>query len=221
MQRLVSHELKTPLASISGFGDMLQRYSLSGEELKKTAGLIRSEADRLGAMVRTFLDLERIGEGLWDGEWETVDLVALARDRCTVLSAAAAEKSISITAKGDDRVLIRGISTLLAQLIDNLVGNAVKHSPDGTGVTVECRATECEAVLRVSDSGEGIPEEAMPHLFERFYRVPGTSSHGSGLGLALVRQVADKHRAQVRAESTVGEGATFTVVFDLENGHTA
>ncbi len=213
MQRLVSHELKTPLASIAGFGSMLERYELSGDELRRIAGLIRGESERLGEMVRTFLDLERLGSGRWEAARETVRLDELVRTRAELLAPAAAERRQRIEVAATEAAPISGAPQLLERLIDNLVGNALKYSGEGTAVDVAVRPSEGQVLLEVRDSGEGIPEEALPHLFERFYRVPGASAAGSGLGLALVKEIADWHDATVEVASTPGRGSIFTVRF--------
>ncbi len=213
MQRLVSHELKTPLASLAGFGSLLERYSLTDEELRRTAGLIRSEAERLGDMVRTFLDLERLGAGFSDEEWIEVDLSLLIEQRCKILSAVSQEKNIEFEFKINGPTVISGVPQLLGQVIDNLIGNAVKFAPEDTKVGIGLSQDPGTIILSVSDSGPGIPPEALPQLFERFYRVPGTGTQGSGLGLALVREVLEHHQATVEVESAVGTGSTFTVRF--------
>ncbi len=213
MQRLVSHELKTPLASLAGFGSLLERYTLTDQELRKTAGLIRSEAERLGEMVRTFLDLERLGAGHWEEERVWVDLPALVNERCTVLSAVSREKRIELNIKADGTASISWIPQLLVQVIDNLIGNAIKFAPENSQIGVEVGPGPNGIIFSVKDSGPGIPPEALPHLFERFFRVPGTGTQGSGLGLALVREVVEHHQATVSVESTVGKGSTFTVEF--------
>jgi signal transduction histidine kinase len=217
MQRLVSHELKTPLASIAGFGNMLERYTMSAAELKRVAALIRGESERLGEMVTTFLDLERIASGHWSQERSLIDLSRLTEKRCQLLAAAAAERSKRIEVKTPGRLMVDGAAQLLSHLVDNLVGNALKYSPEGA--TVEVSAGDRQLV--VTDHGAGIPETALPHLFERFYRVPGARQTGSGLGLALVKEVTDWHRACVSVSSELGKGSRFTVTFpepEQENG---
>ena len=213
MQRLVSHELKTPLASLAGFGSLLERYSLTDKELRHTAGLIRSEAERLGEMVRTFLDLERLGAGYSNQDRVPVDLVLLIKERCEILAAVSNEKNIELEVKVNNPAVISGVPQLLAQVVDNLIGNAVKFAPSDTQVCIDISQGPGTTLFSVSDSGPGIPPDALPHLFERFFRVPGSGTQGSGLGLALVREVVEHHQATVDVESTAGRGSTFTVKF--------
>jgi signal transduction histidine kinase len=212
-QRMVSHELKTPLASISGFGAMLERYELDREEQLRVAGMIRGEADRLGRMVTTFLDLERLGSGRFEAERQPVDLAALTSRRCELLEATASERSQSLHVEARSAATVVGAVELLERLVDNLVGNALKYSPPGTPVNVTVEEQPGSVVFEVRDRGPGIPPNALPHLFERFFRVPGGEQSGTGLGLALVREVADWHDAEVRVDSVVGLGSTFTVTF--------
>ncbi len=213
MQRLVSHELKTPLASIAGFGAMLERYSLTDEELARTAGMIRGEAERLGEMVKRFLDLERLGSGHWEQQTADVDLSELITKRCGVLAASADRKNIGIVVRASVPAWLMGVGQLLEQLVDNLVGNAVKYCPEGSKVTVEVRAVGNTTVLEVADNGPGIPKDAIDHIFERFYRGPDISVPGTGLGLALVKEVAVFHGADVTVTSEMGRGSSFAVVF--------
>jgi len=215
MQRLVSHELKTPLASISGFGEMLETYQLSPDELHRVARLIRSEADRLGEMVRAFLDLERMAAGAWEDEAGRLDLSRLAAARCEIHAPAAAATGRRLELRAEPGVAVEGVERLLARLLDNLIGNALKHTEPGASVVVEIATRPSGAAeLRVADDGPGIPAEAIPHLFERFYRVPGTPKEGSGLGLAVVKEVADRHRARVSLDTAPGRGTCIIVVFE-------
>ena len=231
MQRLVSHELKTPLSSIASFGGMLERYRLSEEELSRIAGLIRGESERLLQMVTTFLDLERIGGGRWTGERAPVDLAALARARAELLTGAATARELTLELEGlardagDGRARVAGDAALLARVIDNLAGNAIKYTPAGGTVRLGVRAAPPEVSeeveLTVADDGPGIPAEALPRLFDRFYRVPSAAPEagseadrpagGSGLGLALVREICAWHGGCVSVESEAGRGSVFTV----------
>ncbi len=218
MQRLVSHELKTPLSSIAGFGSMLETYALSEKELRRVASMIRGEAERLGQMVRSFLDLERVGSGQWDGERSSVELGKLVSHRCELLSSSASGRTRSITVDVRSPSTVLGVPALLERLTDNLVSNALKYSPEGTVVDVRVIPSNGSVTLEVRDSGPGIPEDALPHVFERFYRVPGSEAPGSGLGLAFVKEIADWHGAVVDVRSSTDRGSAFTVTFPAYDG---
>lgn len=210
-QRMLSHELKTPLASLAGFGSMLEKYPMSESELRETGGMIRNEAERLGEMVRSFLDLERLAGNLPDEE--ELSLGDILQSRCSLLRAAAQAKEISLDCRKDGDAGIRGRKELLIRLIDNLIGNAIKYSPPGAEIEARCREEGSGVILEISDTGPGIPPEHLEKIFERFYRVPGESEAGSGLGLAMVREIAELHGAEISAESTLGEGSRFVVHF--------
>jgi signal transduction histidine kinase len=211
MQRLVSHELKTPLASISGFGETLERYELTGDEQRRVASLIRGEAGRLQEMVTVFLDLERLGAGHWEGEAEIVDFSELVRGRLEILTAAADARGQSFAPSLADGCRVRGVPALLDRVVDNLLGNAIKYSVDGDSIEVVVRADNERIVFSVCDHGPGIPADEIPRLSERFYRIAGAAESGSGLGLALVDEIATWHGGCIYIESEIGSGSTFTV----------
>jgi signal transduction histidine kinase len=211
MQRMVSHELKTPLSSISGFGSMIETYELSRDEQVRVAGMIRREAERLADMVRTFLDLERLGAVNANNLSDDVDLRKLAVERCEVLRAAVVDSRKTLHVEGTEPCPVQGSVDLLVRVIDNLVGNAIKYCPAGSTIRVTTQCDGTTGSLEVADDGPGIDPEAVPHLFDRFYRVPGGHSSGSGLGLALVKEIAEHHGGSVHVSSEVGRGTIFTV----------
>ena len=211
MQRLVSHELRTPLASIAGLGETIERYELDRHELQRVASLIRNESTRLGAMVSTFLDLERLASGGWEPSESPVDLSAVVAQRLAILDQTAHSKDQVIERRLEEGTWIRADPALLDRVVDNLVANAVHYSPTGATVSVDVRHRDDDVILSVADHGPGIPEEAIPHLFERFYRVPGSRAGGSGLGLAVAQEVVTWHGGCILVDSTVGQGTTFTV----------
>jgi len=217
MQRLVSHELKTPLASIAGFGETLQRYELNRDEQRRVAALIRGESLRLGGMVATFLDLERLASDRNEESKTAVNLGELCTERLEILSQAAVGRNQTIVPEIDGSVIVLGSAPLLARVIDNLVGNAIKYSNEGGLIEVSVTRDNGHAILTVTDQGVGIPSEALPRLFERFFRVPGGKETGSGLGLAVADEVVTWHGGCMRAESAIGEGSTFTVLLPLED----
>jgi two-component system phosphate regulon sensor histidine kinase PhoR len=211
MQRLVSHELKTPLASIAGLGENIQRYELTPAELNHTAGLIRAEAERLQKMVSLLLDLEGLGAGHWDDEVSPIDLGGLVRKRVEILEGSATARGIRLSTELGDDTKVDGVTTLLERMIDNLVGNAVKYTENGDVVEIAVHRSEEHVVFSVSDNGPGIPEADRDRLFERFYRVPGAGSSGAGLGLALVHEVVNWHGGCIVLESEPGVGSSFEV----------
>lgn len=217
MQRLVSHELKTPLASIAGFGETLQRYELNRDEQRRVASLIRGESLRLGEMVATFLDLERLSGDHEEEPRTAVDLGELCARRLEILSQVASRRNQTIVSDIDESVTVPGAEPLLERVVDNLVGNAIKYSNEGDSIEVSVARDNRHAILTVTDHGVGIPDEARPRLFERFYRVPGTEGSGSGLGLAVAHEVVTWHGGCMRVESVVREGSTITVSLPLED----
>jgi signal transduction histidine kinase len=211
MQRLVSHELKTPLASIAGFGETLERYELDPDEQLRVASLIRGESERLGEMVATFLDLERLGSDPLARSLEPVDLGERLGRRLEILTEAARRRDQNLDSEIETDIVVQASSELLDRVIDNLVGNALKYSDPGSTVNIAVRRDGAHALLVVSDHGPGIPDDAQHRLFERFYRVPGIAGSGSGLGLAVVDEVIRWHGGCIELDSAVGQGSTFTV----------
>lgn len=171
---------------------------------------------RLGEMVATFLDLERLGSNQLTESSEPMDLSALVEQRLEILSEAARTRAQEIVPDVETGVSVRGSTTLLARVVDNLVGNALKYSAEGATIEVTVVRDRTHAILSVTDHGAGIPEEAIPRLFERFYRVPGVKGAGSGLGLAVAAEVVTWHEGCIEVESTVGLGSTFTVRLPAE-----
>jgi len=145
--------------------------------------------------------------------------VRVVEGRIKVLAPVAESRAQIIDLRVDGTPRICGVEQLISQLVENLVGNAMKYSPDGGEIGIELgESGGGDVSLRVRDQGIGIPQEAIPHLFERFYRVPGTKAEGSGLGLAFVKEVADRHGATIRVESVEGAGSCFTVRFPATGG---
>jgi two-component system phosphate regulon sensor histidine kinase PhoR len=211
MQRLVSHELKTPLSSIAGFGESLERYELDGDEQRRVATLIRNEAQRLEEMVSVFLDLERLGGGHWEGAAETIDLGRHVDSRLDVLESAARSKNITIRRSISDNCETRAVPDLLDRVVDNLVGNAIKYSADDETIEIEVLQSGDEVELQVRDHGPGIADEQKERIFDRFFRIPGSGSTGAGLGLALVQEVVDWHGGCITFNSEIGVGTAFSV----------
>ena len=206
----VSHELKTPLASISGYAEMIETGIAQPEDVQRFAHIIHRESGRLLSLINDIIQLSRLDES--EGiETEPVDMLQLAEETCDVLTLNATNREVTLQVCGTG-FTVTGARDLLQELVYNLVDNAIKYNRPGGRVTVSA----AERVLRVSDTGIGIPDSAKPHLFERFYRVEKSRSKemgGTGLGLAIVKHIADLHKARIFVEDVPGGGTCFAVVF--------
>ena len=210
----VSHELRTPLTVISGFAETLEADALS-EDHRRFAGMIRSNAQRMRAIVDDLLDLSRIESGGWVPHPESMDIGAVAHEAVAPLRDAAAERDVDIIFAFDDAPAMWADPMAVRQVLTNLANNAIRHTRRGT-VTLFSRRDSRGVAVGVRDTGTGIPPEHLSRIFERFYRVdPGRArdTGGTGLGLAIVRHLAETHGGQAHAESRVGVGTTVFVIF--------
>ena len=210
-----SHELKTPLASIKLLTDSILQNDMDMETAREFVGDIGNEADRLNRMTQKLLSLSRI-EGQQDGDCEIV-YMAPTIERVVRMLSGLAEKNgivINLSLADDSPILI--LEDDLYQIAFNLVENGIKYNTPGGKLTISLLRSEDNAVLQVSDTGVGIPPEALSHVFERFYRVDKARSRksgGSGLGLAIVKNMVERNQGQISVESTPGQGTVFTVTF--------
>ncbi len=210
----VSHELKTPLTSISGFAELISQGMVSQEKTQEFAGDIYREARRLLGLVDDIIRLSRLDEGAVF-ETETVDLYDLCAEFVADLAPAADSRNVTISQKGD-HVSVTGARQLLGDLVFNLLDNAVQYNRDGGSVTVETGTAEGRPFITVSDTGAGIPYGEQSRVFERFYRGDKSRSRqggGTGLGLSIVKHAAQYHHADVALSSVPDEGTTVTVTF--------
>jgi len=217
----VTHELKTPLATISGASELMRDGLVAPDDVSGFAARIFDSASQLTRLVNDILTLsrldesERVGEGGLMGPVEPCDLFAIAGDVVSRLEHVAREAAVELRLEGQATV-IGGHARLLDDLVTNLCGNAIRYNRPGGTVDVFVGQEGGLPIVRVSDTGIGIPAEDQDKVFERFYRVDVSRSRehgGTGLGLAIVKHVAGVHGATVGVESTLGEGSTFTVRF--------
>jgi two-component system phosphate regulon sensor histidine kinase PhoR len=211
----VSHELKTPLHSISGCAEMIKTGMVKEADVPQFMDQIYKEAQRLIALVDDIIRLSRIDEGAKAMPREPADLLALAEDAAAQLALPASEKHVTIRTSGD-HAEITGIVPILRELVYNLCDNAVKYNHDGGSVDVTVTDGPDEAVLTVADTGIGIPAAHQSRVFERFYRVDKSHSQetgGTGLGLSIVKHAAQLHDAKLTLHSVPDEGTTITVRF--------
>ena len=210
----VSHELKTPLQSISGYSELMKCGMAKPEDVKPFAQRIYAETQRLISLVEDIINLSHLDEG-GSYEWKQLDLYIAAQEVVTSLQDVAAGKQVGLHLEGTS-VLFRGIPELVREILYNLCDNAIKYNHPGGSVTVTVSSGDGCALLTVKDTGIGIPEEEQDRIFERFYRVDKSRSKevgGTGLGLSIVKHAALLHNAKIDVDSRLGEGTTIRVRF--------
>ncbi len=210
-----SHELKTPLASIKLLSDSILQNDMDMDTVREFVGDIGNEADRLNRMSQKLLSLSRV-ESQQDGNCEIIYMAATIERVVRMLSGIAEKNQISIILHLEDDSPILILEDDLYQIAFNLVENGIKYNLPGGTLTVRLSRSEDNAIIQVTDTGVGIPEDAVANIFERFYRVDKARSRktgGSGLGLSIVRSMVERNDGTIQVESVVGEGSTFTVTF--------
>jgi len=216
-RRVVAHELKTPLTSVRGLAQLLADFDLSEEERRRVAGMVVNETSRLAAMVEALLDLERMKLRDFDAHARRLDLSRLVTERAAVLGPGSGRRlELSV----EPGLHVTGDAALLGRIVENLVGNAVKFSPEGSPVALRLAASSTrEAVLEVADRGPGVAPAERETIFRRFARGGATASvPGLGLGLALVAQAASWHGGRVEVDGNPGGGSVFRLRLPLAPG---
>ena len=211
----VSHELKTPLHSISGYAELLANGMVQPQDVEDFAGKIYSESQRMSSLVEDVIALSRLDDGAPEMQREECDLYSIAQNAVDSLALAAEEAHVTVSLSGES-VRFTGVSQLLYGICYNLCDNAIKYNRENGSVSLSVRDEGREAVLTVSDTGIGIAPEDQQRIFERFYRVDKSRSKevgGTGLGLSIVKHAALIHHAKMELSSTPGGGTTFTLRF--------
>lgn len=207
----VSHELKTPLTSISGYAELIETGMAQGEDCRKFAGNIRTETARLQTLISDILRLSELDSVASASLDDVVDIGAVAKECKERLTAQAENKGVRIMIHGTSRP-VRGNHTELTELIYNLIDNAIKYNRENGNIDITIEDNR----FIIADTGIGIPKESIPRIFERFYRVDKSRSRakgGTGLGLSIVKHIADRHGVQIDVESTVNVGTRISVNF--------
>ncbi|HIW81929.1 MAG TPA: two-component sensor histidine kinase [Candidatus Acetatifactor stercoripullorum] len=211
----VSHELKTPLTSISGYAELIETGMASEEDVVRFAHGIHSSANRLLTLINDIIRLSELDGTEEEVSFERLNLYQLA-DTCVEMLALNAEKhKVTIRLSGTE-CYITGNKQMIEELLYNLCDNAIRYNNEGGSVSVEVYPKHGQTVLTVKDTGIGIPKEHQERIFERFYRVDKSrskSTGGTGLGLAIVKHIIAKHNAKMELASEVGKGTTITVIF--------
>jgi signal transduction histidine kinase len=206
----VSHELRTPLASIYGYAELLANRLPEGQH-RQFAEIIHRQADRLAALIGDFLDLQRLEQGTVTLVSVPVDIGELLSEQAELFRAQSARHQLDVVLP-DGPVRALGDRDRLAQVMANLLSNAIKYSPDGGRVSVEAVPNGTKVTVSVRDEGIGIPVDQQAHVFEKFFRAEtpeARSIGGTGLGLALCRELVEAHGGRIGFESEAGRGSTF------------
>ena len=211
----VSHELKTPLTSISGYAEIMKSGMVNREDMIVFSERIYKEASRMIALIDDIIKLSKLDEDSVEVEWQDVDLYALCEEIVERLTMSARKRDVQVELDGEP-VVYYGVKQMLDEMIFNLCENAIKYNvPDGKVMLWVGNTPEGVKII-VEDTGIGIPKDQQERIFERFYRVDKSHSKetgGTGLGLSIVKHGAIFHHAQIRVESKVGKGTKMEVIF--------
>ena len=212
----VSHELKTPLTSISGYAEIMKSGLVKPEDMKQFSERIYNEASRLIVLIGDIIKLSKLDDENIELDREWVDLYALAREICSRLALPAEKKNVTLSLDGES-VSIFGVHRILDEMIYNVCENAIKYNKTDGKVDVWVGNTLQGIKIIVSDTGIGIPAELQERIFERFFRVDKSHSKetgGTGLGLSIVKHAAIYHHAQINVESELGQGTKIEILFN-------
>ena len=211
----VSHELKTPLTSISGYAEIMKSGMVNREDMIVFSERIYKEASRMIALIDDIIKLSKLDEDSVEVEWQDVDLYALCEEIVERLTMSARRRDVQVELDGEP-VVYYGVKQMLDEMIFNLCENAIKYNvPDGKVMLWVGNTPEGVKII-VRDTGIGIPKDQQERIFERFYRVDKSHSKetgGTGLGLSIVKHGAIFHHAQIRVDSEVGKGTKMEVIF--------
>ncbi len=212
----VSHELKTPLTSISGYAEIMKSGLVKPDDMIGFSERIYNEARRLITLIEDIIKLSKLDEGNVEIEQEDVDLFGLAREICSRLYSQAEIKKVHLEVIGE-KVIYRGVRRILDEMLYNICENAIKYNVSGGEVKIWAGNTLKGPQVIVQDTGIGIPEDQKERIFERFYRADKSHSKetgGTGLGLSIVKHGAILHDAKIMVDSKVGQGTKMTLLFE-------
>lgn len=215
----VTHELKTPLAAISGYAELMEAGMANDSDIKRFSGEIRKSAARLLTLINDIIKLSQLDAGNASEVLEVVNIAEIASDSVEMLSLGASKNQISIKYEGVQDAGVRIGKELAQELTFNLIENAIRYNRAGGSVTVRVLREDGRILFSVEDTGIGIPEEHQKRIFERFYRVDKSRSKelgGTGLGLAIVKHICNLTDGELTLESEAGKGTKISVKWDVE-----
>jgi signal transduction histidine kinase len=214
----VSHDLKNPIAAVQLSAGLLEKAGPLNEMQHEILAKLHRGSERMRSLVTDVLDLARLeaGPALRASAVDPLDFIA---ETIADVETMASNKSLTlITDLPSSLPAVRGDAALLARVMSNLLSNAIKYTSTGGQVTVRAQPQDDVLQIEVTDTGHGIPEKALPHIFDRFYRVPGSEeeAEGTGLGLSIVRSIVEKHGGRIWVESEENKGSTFAFTVPVE-----
>ena len=219
-----SHELRTPLTVLRGELESFVQEPQLPPEWRERLGSALEEVERLASIVEGLFAISRLDAGEAQAEWVRFDLAQLAASTADQMYLLAEDKHIELTCAAAKAVWVHGDRARLKQVVVNLLDNAIKYTGEGGAVTVSVSTLDTKAVLEVADNGVGIPPEALPRIFDRFFRVDKARSRelgGAGLGLSIVKSICAAHHGRVEASSAPGQGSRFRVELPLASAPTS
>lgn len=219
----IMHEIKTPLMAISAASELLTRPEIPQEKHADLVAMIKKESNRLSKMTKDFLDFARLESGRMRLARAAVLVPQIIADVVQLSQAQAAARGIEIVTQlapdlptASSQTAVIGDADRLKQVLLNLVSNAIKYNVVNGRITLSASRTASEVQMSVADTGPGIEPEDIGHLFERFYRIPGSeSAEGSGLGLSVAQKIVEEHHGRIEVASVVGQGTTFTIYLPI------
>jgi PAS domain S-box-containing protein len=215
----ISHDLRSPLTSVLGYTELIQRVGSVNKQQVEFLDRIRYSVESITALVNDLLDLDRLEAG-FDTRREIVDIENILHFALDTMDAQIKMKNLDLKLDiGENIPELRGNPIRLRQLLDNLLSNAVKYSPNASTIRVNLMAEDRQIIFCVADQGTGIPQSEQARIFEKFYRASNVPDEvgGSGLGLAIVKSIVDSHQGRIWVESVEGKGSTFFVVLPAHN----
>jgi len=209
----VAHDLKSPITAMRGAAEVALTTGKSRADLERMGAETIEACDHLLNMINTMLTISKTEAGVEEWQTRELDIDEIVQDACELLDALAAERSIKLRCEATANTHILGDISMIQRMVANLIDNAIKYTPTGGRIHVVTRlGADDRVVITVQDTGIGIPRDDLPHIFDRFYRCdPSRSTTGAGLGLSLVKAVAEAHKGRVEVNSTVEQGSLFKV----------
>jgi len=212
MTENIAHDLRSPITRIRGMAEMALIAGRTIDEYEAAAASIIEDCDRLLEMINTMLYISQTEATAGKLTTEEVDMTGVVRDACELFQPVAEDKGVNLVVEIDSDLRVRGVLQWLQRMLANLIDNALNYTPSPGTVTVSVCGDEKLGIIAVKDTGIGIAQDELPHIFRRFYRCERSRSQpGTGLGLTLVEAIVHAHRGQIAVTSTPNVGTTFTV----------